>query len=159
MYSILSSPLNPEISETGFKILKSKSTRLNKVFQKTEEIDHEGGTIKVGDDEHGKSKLVIPENAIDEGDEVSITFWWESTGFLQGGADFSPHGITFNEPVRVELSYKDADLNGVDEDDLEIRYYNEATGQWEFIGNDVDKGKKVVKGTTDHFSRYAIGAE
>jgi len=153
------SPLNPEVSETGFKMLKSKNPSLNKVFQKTKKIGHEGGKIKVGDEAHGKSKLVIPKNAIDKGDKVLLTFWWKSTGFLEGGSDFSPHGTLFNEPVQLELSYKDADLTGVNEDDLEIRYYNEGTGQWEFIGNEVDKNKKVVRGYTDHFSRYAIGAE
>jgi len=153
------SPLNPEVSEAGFKMLKSKSMSLKKVFQKTKKIGHHGGTIKVGDESHGKSKLVIPKGALDKGVKVLITFWWESTGFLEGGSDFSPHGTLFNEPVRLELSYKDADLSGVNEDDLEIRYYNETTGQWEFIGNEVDTKKKVVIGYTDHFSRYAIGAE
>jgi len=153
------SPLQSGASATGFNILKSKNPSLNKVFQKTKKIGHEGGTIKVGDEAHGKSNLVIPKNAIDKGDKVLLTFWWKSTGFLEGGSDFSPHGTLFNEPVQLELSYKDADLTGVNEDDLEIRYYNEGTGQWEFIGNEVDKNKKVVRGYTDHFSRYAIGAE
>lgn len=151
------SPLNPEVSETGFKMLKSKNSSLNKAYQVSKVIGAHGGTIKVGDGAHGFSKLEVPENALDV--DVFITFWWESTGFLQGGADFSPHGTTFNLPVRLELSYKDADLTGVDEDDLEIRYYNETTGQWELIGNHVDKDNKVVIGYTDHFSRYAIGAE
>ena len=153
------SPLQSEVSTTGFKMLKSKSASLNKVFQKTMEIDHVGGTIEVGDEIHGISKIVIPEDAIAEGDTVSINFWWESTGFLEGGADFSPHGTNFNLPVRLELSYKDADLTGVNEDSLEVRYYNETTELWELIGDQVDKVNKMVIGYTNHFSRYAIGAE
>ena len=151
------SPLQSEVSATGFKMLKSTNTSLNKVFQKSQLIGEDGGTIRVGKPKQGFSEVEIPAGALN--DDVLITFWWESTGFLEGGADFSPHGTTFNLPVRLELSYKDADLTGVNEDDLEIRYYDETTGQWEFIGNQVDKDKKVVVGYTDHFSRYAIGTE
>ncbi len=154
------SPLTPGLSETqssGFKILKVKNPSLKKEFDKSKWIGPRGGTIWLGDRVHGISKLSVPFGALDTW--VSINFWWESTGFLEGGADFSPHGTQFNLPVRVQLSYKDADLGDIDENDLEIRYYNEETGEWEFIGNEVDTSKKVVIGYTDHFSRYAIGAE
>jgi len=154
------SPLTPGLSETkssGFKILKVKNPSLKKEFDKSKWIGPRGGTIWLGDRVHGISKLSVPFGALDTW--VSINFWWESTGFLEGGAEFSPHGTTFNLPVRVQLSYKDADLGDINENNLEIRYYNEETGEWEFIGNEVDTSKKVVIGYTDHFSRYAIGAE
>ncbi len=154
------SPLTPELSETqssGFKILKVKNPSLKKEFEQSRWIGPFGGTIVLGTPGHGISKLPVPFAALSTW--IQINFWWESTGFLEGGADFSPHGTTFNLPVRVELSYKGADLTGVNEDNLEIRYYNETTGQWELIGNEVDTSKKVVIGYTDHFSRYAIGAE
>ena len=154
------SPLAPELSETqssGFKILKVKNPSLKKEFQQSRWIGPFGGSIVLGTQGHGISKLSVPFGALSTW--IQLNFWWESTGFLEGGAEFSPHGTTFNLPVRVELSYKNADLTGVNEDNLEIRYYNEGTGQWEFIGNEVDTSKKVVIGYTDHFSRYAIGAE
>ena len=154
------SPLTPGLSETqssGFKILKVKNPSLKKEFERSRWIGPFGGTIVLGTPGHGISKLSVPFGALSTW--IQINFWWESTGFLEGGAEFSPHGTTFNLPVRVELSYKGADLTGVNEDNLEIRYYNETTGQWELISNQVDKVKKVVIGYTDHFSRYAIGAE
>lgn len=154
------SPLAPELSETqssGFKILKVKNPSLKKEFDKSKWIGPRGGTIWLGDWVHGHSKLSVPFGAL--GSWVQINFWWETTGFLEGGAEFSPHGTTFNRPVRIALSYKDADLGNINENDLEIRYYDEETGEWEFIGNEVDTTKKVVIGYTDHFSRYAIGAE
>ncbi len=154
------SPLTPELSETqssGFKILKVKNPSLKKEFERSRWIGPFGGAIVVGTPGHGISRLSVPFGALSTW--IQINFWWESAGFLEGGADFSPHGTKFNLPVRVELSYKRADLTGVNEDNLEIRYYNETTGQWELIGNQVDKVKKVVIGYTDHFSRYAIGAE
>lgn len=146
------SPISPEVSESGFKILKVKHPRLMKGFQQSEWIDNNGGTLSIGDEKHGISKIVIPANAVDQ--DVLITFSWESTDLLV--AQFSPHGITFDEPVRLELSYKDADLTGVNEDGLKIYYYNEDTGVWELIGDEVDKTKKIVVGYTNHFSRYAV---
>ncbi len=123
-----------------------------KAFQQSKWIDDDGGTISIGDEVHGISKLVFPEDAVD--DDVLITFSWESSDLLV--AQFSPHGITFDQPVRLELSYKDADLTGVNEDGLKIYYYNENTGVWEIVGDQVDKTKKVVVGYTNHFSRYAV---
>ncbi len=154
------SPLTPGLSETqssGFKRLKVKNPSLKKEFEQSKWIGPFGRTISVGTPGHGISKLSVPFGALSTW--TQINFWWESTGFLEGGAEFSPHGTTFNLPVRVQLSYKDADLGDINENNLEIRYYNEETGEWEFIGNEVDTSKKVVIGYTDHFSRYAIGAE
>ncbi|MFQ5674310.1 MAG: hypothetical protein ACE5G1_00310 [bacterium] len=156
------SPLSSEETQSqeqnlGFTMLKVKNPSLKKEFQVSRWIDENGGTLLVGDKKHGVSELSIPANALS--DKVLITFWWESTGFLEGGADFSPHGTQFNEPVRIELSYQDADLNGINEDDLKIYYYHEDTGIWEVIGDEVHKDKKTVVGYTTHFSRYAIGMD
>jgi hypothetical protein len=140
-----------------FTMLKVLHPRLNKEFQRSKWIDEDGGSIWVGDEVHGYSSLYFPDDAVD--DDVLVTFWWESTGFLEGGAEFSPHGITFDKPVRMQLSYKDADLTGVNEDDLKIFYYHEDTGEWEVIGDYVDKRRKVVVGYTTHFSRYGVGID
>jgi hypothetical protein len=138
-------------------MLKVLHPRLNKVFQVSKWVDDDGGVVTVGDDKHGYSQLHFPEDAVDR--EVLVTFWWESTGFLTGGADFSPYGITFDRPVRITLSYKDADLTGVNENDLRIYYFNEVTGDWEVVGDYVDKARQRVIGYTNHFSRYAIGID
>jgi hypothetical protein len=135
-------------------MLKSLNPRLNKLFEQTVAIDSLGGTIVLGDSAHGFSTLVIPANALTN--SVNINFWWESNNFT---AEFSPHGTTFNVPVTMELSYEDADLSGIDENDLKIYYYNEDTEVWELIGDDVDTVEKTVTGHTDHFSRYAIGID
>ena len=166
-------------STSQFTMLKAMHPRLNKAFEQSQWISTRGGTITVGDSLHGFSKLVIPYGAIGTSTDaattaetdaslssamlttsynayVSINFWWESSNFQ---AEFSPHGIQFNVPVRMELSYKDADLTGINEDDLRIYYLNEDTGIWEVIGDTVDKTNKVVIGYTNHFSRYGVGIE
>jgi hypothetical protein len=141
--------------EYGFNILKSNTQSLAKEYTAKKWIGKEGGVIEVGDWWHGISSLKFYEGSVNE--YVLVTFWWESTGFLEGGCEFSPHGIQFDKPVRVELSYKDADLGDVNEDDLKIFYYHEDTGEWEALDSTVNKWKKTVTAYLEHFSRYAIG--
>ena len=140
-------------------ILKSKSgVSLNKLFVQEKLITvAEGGKIEVGDKEHGESELEFKSGDVSQ--DVLVTFFWESAGLLQGGAEFSPHGTTFNNPVQVKLSYKDADLTGINEQDIKIWYFNEIEGVWELIASDVNTETKHVKGHLEHFSRYAIGTE
>jgi hypothetical protein len=115
------------------------------------------GWAYAGDKEHGRCWLFFPRHALDK--ETVITIDWESSGFLEGGVEFSPHGAEFNRPVMLWISYKDADLRGIDEEDLRIWYLNEDTEMWELIGDVVDTRNKMVGGLLHHFSRYAIGME
>ena len=141
------------------KILKSTSPlSLGKRFSKAKLITvKRGGLIRVGGRTHGKSVLDFKPGDVSQ--DVTVQFEWESTGFLEGGAQFSPHGTTFNNPVKIRLSYKDADLGDVEEEDLRIWYLNETEGVWELIGDNVHKDKKYVEGYINHFSRYALGSE
>ena len=141
------------------KILKSKSpVSLNKLFVQSKLITvAQGGKIEVGDNMHGKSRLNFKSGDVSQ--NVWVTFEWESTGLLEGGAEFSPHGTTFNNPVEIRLSYKDADLTGINEEDIKIWYFNEEENVWELIASDVNTEKQRVEGYVNHFSRYAIGAE
>lgn len=111
-----------------------------------------GGQLVVGNSNRGYSKLIFEPNAISEDMTISLTYWIDD--FFEGL--FEPHGIQFNEPVRVELSYKNADLTGVDENDLKVYYFNESTNMWEYVGGDVDTENKLVVCYLEHFSRYAI---
>ena len=132
-----------------------------KKFSKTKKIKaKDGGTIEVGDRQYGKSKIIFKKNDLPE--DLTISFEWISGGTFEGKlnpAEFGPHGLVFNSPVEVKLSYKKADLQGIEEEDLKIFYFNEETELWEFIGGEVDEKKKIIIGFLDHFSRYAIGAE
>jgi hypothetical protein len=140
------------------KILKRANPRLGKSFLKAGLVKPStGGYIVVGDLWSGFSSLSFPPFAVNR--EVWVTFRWESENLLQGGAEFSPHGITFNRPARIRLSYKDADLQGINEDNIRIWYYNEDDGTWELIGGTVNKSGKCIEGYISHFSRYALAAE
>ena len=145
---------------TILKVKDDPVSGLEKLFVVERLIDDDGGLIRIGDYDSGYSGLKFPEDAINEDqypDGVLIQFYWESESMLQ--ADFYPEGLTFDEPVTLRLSYKDADLTGVIEEDLGIYYYNPSTDNWELISNQVNTNAKYVEGHINHFSRYAIGME
>ncbi len=144
------------------QVAKNELTLMKaKTFKQTKKIKaKDGGTLEVGDRDNGKSKITFKKHDLPE--DLTITFEWASGGTFEGklnDAEFGPHGLVFNSPVEVQLSYKKADLQGIKEKDLKLFYYNEETELWEFIGGEVDEKKKIVIGFLAHFSRYAIGAE
>lgn len=144
-------------NEYGFKILQTNTHGLAKEFLNSRWIGPWGGTLEVGDREHGISSLTFHRWSVHQW--IYVTFWWESTGFLEGGSEFSPHGIQFDVPVTLKLSYKDANMDGVNEDNLKIYYYNQEKNAWEALVSVVDKEEKVLIANLEHFSRYAIGTD
>ncbi len=112
----------------------------------------EGGEIVLGNGDLGFSKIIFEPNALPEDMTISITY--REDEYCEG--IFEPHGTVFNVPVRIELSYLNADLTNVNEEELEVYYYNESTGLWEVVGGDVDVPTKSVSVYLEHFSRYAI---
>lgn len=113
----------------------------------------EGGVIEVGDDQVGRSRIVFRENDLPQ--DMTISFRWLSDGILR--AEFGPDGTVFNNPVRVELSYKAADIAGSNENDLGVFYLNGDKGWWEFIGGEADASADRVSTYLSHFSEYGIG--
>ena len=116
-----------------------------------------GGEIKVGNKELGESKIKFDKHALPE--DLTIAFQWSAYGTFEGMLNnlvFGPHGTQFNKPVKVELSYKTADLQSVDEKKLKVFYFNEETGLWELVGGNVDTRGKKVTARLKHFSRYAV---
>ena len=119
-----------------------------------------GGQIMVGNWTIGWSGIKVPKGALQ--DSVLITFDYVNTGDITstiGSTEFGPHGLQFQKRVFIFISYREADLAGVDESKIKIYYINEETGQWEPISSAVDTRRKVVIGWTRHFSRYALAAE
>jgi hypothetical protein len=139
----------------GFKTLKSKRNSSPKEFVKEKWITPWGGQVKVGNNSHGISSLSFVPGAVAE--DVLVRFWWGSAVFMQGGSGIYPHGIQFSAPIILRLSYQNADLNGVDENNLKIFYYNEGSCEWEALVSKINRNKKEVVAFINHFSRYAIG--
>ena len=120
---------DPQTVQHQPRILNMMSTGgpvLSGTYYTEQWVDGSGGTVEVGDATVGISKLVFPAGALS--DSTFITFDYPATGDLV--ITFEPP-VTFNLPIGAELSYKNADLTGVNEDDLRIWWWNENTSQWE----------------------------
>jgi hypothetical protein len=70
--------------------------------------------------------------------------------------EFGTNGLVFAKPVKVTMSYRDADLAGIDESTIRIGWLNESTGQFQDIVCTVDQANKTVAGEVEHFSAYAL---
>jgi hypothetical protein len=72
------------------------------------------------------------------------------------------HEFAGEEPLRVEISYRLEDLNGVDPTKLTLYYYDETRGIWSFAGirTIADPANRRIIAYLSHLSRYrTMGAE
>ena len=148
-------PISSAPSESKVTILKTNQASMSKLYSVNKWIDQNGGTISIGDEDFGYSFLDFPANALS--DSLNISFSWETSGLLQ--ATFAPHGTQFDQPVNISLSYKNADLAGVNPQDLRIYYYHEEIDTYELVESQVNLQNETVDGVIHHFSRYAVGYE
>ncbi len=70
--------------------------------------------------------------------------------------EFGTDGLVFDKPVKVTMSYRDANLTGVDESTIRIGWFDERTGDFQDITCKVDYVNKIVIGELDHFSAYGL---
>lgn len=96
--------------------------------------------------------LDVPPFAVAQDTLYSITIPDAGVFFCS----FGTSGLVFNQPVKVTISFSDADLTAVDESTLRFAYLNEATGQWESLPCVVDHVNKVVVAYMQHFSAYGL---
>lgn len=101
--------------------------------------------------EHCGHRMMVPPGALDQSKVMSIEVL--SSNFID--VEFGPDG-RFLTPITVRLSYKDADLTGIDIDNLTIAWYDEANDEWIDIGGIVNKARQYVEVHTDHFTQYAL---
>ncbi len=97
------------------------------------------------------NSVKIPKGALKEDTFISIAV---NDDLLI--CDFGPDGTVFNKPVKITISYEDADLEGVDEDSISVYWWNPERSCWERIESKVDKNQKKVSAEIWHFSRYAL---
>lgn len=70
--------------------------------------------------------------------------------------DFGTNGLIFNVPVRVTMSYRDADLSGLDETTIKMAWYNPHSGNWDIIDCHINPLDMTVTAFVSHFSAYAL---
>lgn len=149
------SDLSIKRSTNQLQFLKPQRSEFNKVF-KTEQLvtASQGGTVVLGDESSGYCSIDFMPGDLTE--NMVISFRWDSQSFA---ADLTPHGIYFNNPVRLNLSYNDADVSNVDEEALRVWYYHGPEDNWELIGGEVDTEGQHVETYISHFSKYALAEE
>ena len=112
------------------------------------------GQIVVGDNTSGYTTLTIPQDAVPT--NMTISVQWSVTGINE--LVFEPHGVSFMKPLLLSVSYKTADLSGMDESSLRL-FYEKDSDLWKLIGGVVNQENKQVNTSLNHFSRYALGGE
>ena len=142
-------------STNQLQFLKPQKSGFNKAFKAEQYVTaSDGGTVLLGDETSGYSSIdFMPGDLINNS---VIIFEWDSQSFF---AELNPHGIYFNNPVRLTLSYNEADVSGVQEENLRIWYYDESQDDWELIGGQVDTEERQVEAYIGHFSKYALAEE
>jgi hypothetical protein len=65
-------------------------------------------------------------------------------------------GLNLQKSVTVTLSYSAANIAGINEDLLDVYYYNETTKTWVPMKGTVNKNNNTITFTTTHLSKYAI---
>jgi hypothetical protein len=106
----------------------------------------EGGRVELYD-----VTLDIPPGAIDNDTLFTIDIPDAEVFYNEFGAS----GLVFNQPVTVTMSYRDANLAGVDESTIRIVYINR-DGKFVDVECEIDFDRKVVIGQLKHFSAYGL---
>jgi hypothetical protein len=99
--------------------------------------------------------LDFPPGALNQWQRISVSgdfvFWWT----LQNVYLFEPHGISFSQPVEIEIRY--FNLEGIDPDRVNLSYYDEDLGKWRVAGHmDNYPDEHCFRGVIHHFSRYSL---
>jgi hypothetical protein len=100
---------------------------------------------------HCGHQIIVPKYALPQDAEMSITV--DNNDYIT--VDFGPDRW-FNKPVTVVISYKDADLSGIDESSLTMAWYDETKGEWIAVDCTVDSIKKIVRAKVPHFTQYTL---
>lgn len=108
-----------------------------------------GGTV--GGKKTNNNRVIIPPGALKKDTKISVSVPIKSEYIF---AEFGP-SYTFKIPVTIEISYANADLSNVNEDNLSIWFFDK-NGNWTKVISIVDKKRKVIIALVKHFSRYAL---
>lgn len=111
----------------------------------TQVVGPSGGTIQVG-----PHSLHIPANALSSDQKITAT----APAGNHVEVQFKPHGLKFNRPTYLTMSYKACGLVG----QLlpRIAYVDDNLNILEVLLTVPDVLRQTVTGTTDHFSSYML---
>ncbi|MBN2026110.1 MAG: IPT/TIG domain-containing protein [Actinobacteria bacterium] len=144
---------------TNNGVFRSALTDYNKSFNASTQED-QTLTTEAGD------AITVPPGALSEDVEVSLSILSsEDLPEPPGGVakiarafDFGPDGLTFQQPATVVFTYTEDELDGANEEDLQVYYYDSVTSSWQLIAGVIDTEQNTITCTIDHFTTFAIMA-
>lgn len=139
---------NPHILKTDENLPFARFVRVKQIKPQM------GGSVWVGDPFCGISDVLILPNTVAE--KTDVRFCWNTHGLLMGKIEFSTE---VTDPIKVRFSYKDANLNGIDEERIRIYEFDQDENRWKLVGGKVDRIRKRVVGWIDAGSSFALGTE
>jgi len=143
---------NIEAEDSDNQVLLSRSPSVAKILGDSASFEtivsaKEGGVVRLLDVE-----LTFPAFALSSDTLISI----DIPDLSVFANDFGTDGLVFNVPVKVVMSYRDADLSGVLESSIKMVWYNNSTDCWEIIDCQLDSSAKTVTAFVYHFSAYGL---
>jgi hypothetical protein len=117
-----------------------------RTYSDSEVIGRGGGTLQVG-----KHRLSIPAGALTQYTRITATA--PSGNFAE--VRFEPHGLKFERPVTLTLSYESCRLLGRSTPPT-IVYTDDKRNILEVFRSEVDPWRKTVSAKTNHFSGYLL---
>ncbi len=110
----------------------------------------EGGIVS-----WGRFSLEFPPGALSEDTVISVD--QPNPHLIM--CELQPHGLQFNVPVTLRIDYG----GSVAEDEeasmpaLGVYWYNQGTGCWEGVGDNLDAEGDKMEAQLEHFSKYTAG--
>jgi hypothetical protein len=81
----------------------------------------------------------------------------DGAGMVAMAYEFSPSGVTFSPAVTLRLQYNPDNIPaGVDENSLQIAYYDNTAKAWITLPSTVDTANHYIYAQTTHFTTYAV---
>lgn len=114
----------------------------------------QGGTLELGNSEIGTSTLTVPPHAVDAAVTLSMSLTTSGTVMVE----FGP-AMSFYVPLELSLSFKGAELGGIDPSDIQLYYLDPVLGPTLVIPSGVPGEDLVVEAELTHFSQYSPGSE
>jgi len=159
------SPIQPEVTANRPALAKAANSKKRLKKQHT----NTGGRVsKIMGPKGGKLELCdykvdVPKGALEAEREMSITIVDNADNYY--GVDFRPRWADFGadgwfkKPVKITITYDDADLSGIDPNTLTISWYDEATDEWIDVASEIDAKKNKIVAWVWHFTQYSISVK
>ena len=124
-----------------------------------------GGSIDTGAGDSVEVSLSVPAGALPGDTAITIDVFTTlglplppgGGDYLSRAFDFGPDGTTFDPPATVTFTYTDAEVAGLDENNLGVWLFNSLTEEWELA--DIisrDPGANTFTAALPHFSVLTV---